>query len=109
MTLLPMVERELRVAARRGGTYWNRLLTPAMLGALLVGKVMLQPLGTGFAPSGVEVFQTLATLAFVLCVLEGVWKTADCLSMERREGTLGHADSLLLCLFGHQRDRDRAT
>src|SRR5882724_6366533 len=89
MTLLPMVERELRVAARRGGTYWNRLLTPVVLGALLVGKAVLQPVATGFAPSGLAVFETLAALAFLFCVLEGVWKTADCVSAERREGTLG--------------------
>ncbi len=34
MNLLPLVERELRVAARRKGTYWTRF--GAVLGVLVV-------------------------------------------------------------------------
>ena len=34
MIFLPIVERELRVASRRRGTYWNRAL--AALSAILV-------------------------------------------------------------------------
>jgi ABC-type transport system involved in cytochrome c biogenesis permease component len=52
MTVLPIVERELRVAARRSSTYWSGLM-------------------------------------FLYCLGHGRRSTADCLSEEKREGTLG--------------------
>ena len=35
MTFLPIVERELRVAARKGGTYWTRVIAAALAMTLL--------------------------------------------------------------------------
>jgi ABC-type transport system involved in multi-copper enzyme maturation permease subunit len=89
MSLPPIVERELRVAARRVGTYRNRMLTPALLALAMIGRVLLVTVPPSRPQWGKAVFQTLTSLALVFCVLEGVRKTADCLSAERREGTLG--------------------
>ena len=61
MTFLPIVERELRVAARRRGTYWNRAL--AALSAILVFAGTLWFEGR-MAPKelGKDVFRVLSGL-----------------------------------------------
>src|SRR5205814_3983297 len=38
---------------------------------------------------GQPIFTALAWLLFGFCLIDGVWNTADCLSEEKREGTLG--------------------
>jgi hypothetical protein len=89
MTFLPIVERELRVAARLTGTYKRRAFVAAIVA--LVSMVMLLVGGFADSPSavGTAMFGTLSYLLLGYCLLEGVRKTADCLSEERREGTLG--------------------
>src|ERR1041384_4232519 len=90
MTFLPVVDRELRVAARRRGFYWTRLLF-AVVCAGIVGLVLLFAWtvrsGTSGIGSGLFYFLTLLALGFSL--LTGVFLTADCLSEEKREGTIG--------------------
>lgn len=88
MTFLPIVERELRVAARRRGTYWNR--ATAALAAILVFAGTLWFEGQ-IAPKelGQHVFYVLAGLFLFSSLVAGVRYTADCLSEEKREGTLG--------------------
>jgi ABC-type transport system involved in multi-copper enzyme maturation permease subunit len=89
MIFLPIVERELRVAARRPGTYWARFqsalaaLVPA--GFLLAGPVPF----ASRTQQGAQMFQILTFLAFIYALLAAVRLTADCLSAEKREGTLG--------------------
>ena len=90
MTLLPIVERELRVAARRPVTYWTRLGF-AMVGAGIVGLALLfaavaQTVATRI---GAGLFYFLSLLALGFSAFAGVFLTADCLSEEKREGTLG--------------------
>src|SRR6266704_2995017 len=89
MTFLPIVERELRVAARRKNTFWTRMAVA--LGAVLIAGWAL--LTTRFLPvpvnAGTMLFSSLSGLAFVYCLLGGILKTTDCLSEEKREGTLG--------------------
>src|SRR5437867_5360657 len=90
MTLLPIVERELRVAARRPVTYWTRLGF-AMVGAGIVGLALLfaavaQTVATRI---GAGLFYSLSLLALGFSAFAGVFLTADCLSEEKREGTLG--------------------
>ena len=90
MIFLPIVGRELRVAARRTGTYRTRLW--AALGAmLLAGWKALDLAWKGASPvtQGQSLFYTLASLAFVYCLFIGARTTADCVSEEKREGTLG--------------------
>jgi ABC-type transport system involved in multi-copper enzyme maturation permease subunit len=85
---LPIVERELRVTARRRGTHWVRLLVA--LGAILTGIVVfLANLGKPPHLLGQNIFAGLSMLCMVNCVLSGRTWTADCLSEEKREGTLG--------------------
>src|ERR1039458_6018520 len=88
MTFLPIVERELRVAARSGATYWVRFTIP-LAGMLFCLPQLLWtgPMGTS-ATLGPGLLNGLVSAAFLLscgaCLL-----TADVISSERREGTLG--------------------
>ncbi|HYV30938.1 MAG TPA: ABC transporter permease [Candidatus Binatia bacterium] len=89
MTYLPIVGRELRVAARRGGTYWSRFYV--VLAALVpTGFLLADPFQfPSAAKMGAQTFHVLAFMAFVSVLLAAVRLTADCLSSEKREGTLG--------------------
>jgi ABC-type transport system involved in cytochrome c biogenesis permease component len=87
MTFLPVVERELRVAARRRGTYWSRLAA-AVIGWAVAAWVLTAASAAG-AQTGAVVFNVLAALVFVYAALAGLLATADCLSEEKRDGTLG--------------------
>lgn len=89
MTVLPIVQRELRVAARRRGTYWVRtVMGAAALGA--AGWVILTSYPWFSAQeAGQAVLATLSGLVFLYCLLAGLRATADSLSSEKREGTLG--------------------
>ena len=89
MTFLPIVERELRVRARLKSTHRLRLIA-AGLAILIVGGLLLLSAGRGSGGSfGAGTFYTLAGLVFAYCLLEGLRNTADCLSEEKRAGTLG--------------------
>jgi ABC-type transport system involved in cytochrome c biogenesis permease component len=86
---LPIIERELRVAARQRKTWLRRVLTTAV--ALVVFCFMLLAVGQwrNLSYLGRELFQTLSVLGTIYALLAGPLSTADCLSRERREGTLG--------------------
>jgi len=89
MRLLPVVERELRVAVRRRSTYWTRLAAAGL--AILLSSGMLvfwTDFHTG-ASQGKSLFQSLAVIALAFCLGAGPLFTADLLSQEKREGTLG--------------------
>lgn len=88
MTLLPIVARELRVAARRRGAHWNRVVA-ALLALALCASIYAMVARQGIAELGLVLFVSLAWLAFVFCTLAGARLTADTISEERREGTLG--------------------
>jgi hypothetical protein len=89
MSFLPIVAREMRVSARKASTYWVRFAAAAL--ALAMGGytfMVLQIAGVGnFA--GQMLFGGLIGLIWIYAVLGGVFKTADALSEEKREGTLG--------------------
>src|SRR5438874_2123824 len=88
MTFLPIVERELIEASRRRGTHWIRLLAAAAglgLGALVLLNMRAAPP----AELGMDLFRVLAGASYFYCLFVGVFRTADCLSEEKREGTLG--------------------
>jgi ABC-type transport system involved in cytochrome c biogenesis permease component len=84
MTALPVIARELRAESRKPFTYWLRVL-----GAGLLWVVVLLSWGDGPSNRGDRLFQTLhAALFFSIWVFVPL-VTADCISRERREGTLG--------------------
>ena len=90
MTFLPIVERELRLASRRGRTYWMRLAAAFVAAVTALG--ILSPSLRGLQSptvSGANIFLVLSVGAFPLCLLGGTFITADCMSEEKREGTLG--------------------
>ena len=88
MTFLPVVARELRVAARRRSTYWVR--TGAALLVMGMGTwvyLMFESENSKDLP--LLLFGVLGFAAVLHCWLSGVRSTADCLSQEKREGTFG--------------------
>ena len=88
MTFLPIVARELRVASRRRSTYWVR--TGATLVVILLGTWLFLVVQND-RPRQVSIylFGTLTGSAIFYSLLTGVLATTDCLSEEKREGTLG--------------------
>ncbi|MCF7763810.1 MAG: ABC transporter permease [Verrucomicrobia bacterium] len=88
MTFLPIVERELRIASRRNGTYRLRLISALIcLGVTAWRLVSLDQLAQ--SRQGHSLFLLMVTLAFIYCLFAGLALTADCLSQEKRDGTLG--------------------
>ena len=88
MTFLPIVERELRAAARRRGTYWLRLVA-ALVGLVIGAWILLLPWWRQPSVVGPALFYALSITGFVYGLLAGLFATADSLSEEKREGTLG--------------------
>ncbi len=88
MNFLPIATRELTVAARRKSTYHIRLWSA--VAAILVAATLLIFFEIDSKMiSGSTVFLILSSYALGLCLLAGSFLTADCLSEEKREGTLG--------------------
>ena len=88
MTFLPIVERELRVMARQRNAYWLRFGAAAGALALWVFVLMVSRSAT-ITETAQAIFFTISIASLVFAMLAGVFLTADCLSEERREGTLG--------------------
>lgn len=89
MTFLPIVARELRVTARKPGTYWIRFAAAAL--ALIIcawSFLFVSRMGMG-KEAGQMLFSGATGLAWFYAVIGGIFKTADALSEEKREGTLG--------------------
>jgi len=89
MTILPIVVRELRVASRRRSTYWLR--AGAALLVIIVGTWIFLMLRQETSPAELSsiLFGVLTGGAVLYCLLSGIRSTSDCLSQEKREGTLG--------------------
>ena len=86
MTVLPVIVRELRASARQPFTYSLRVLGAAAL--LLTG--VLFGVRYGFEPTlGRRLFTALHCTLFTAIWVLVPMLTADCISRERREGTLG--------------------
>lgn len=89
MTALPIVGRELLVAARRPWTWWLRV---AVAGLALAAAGLMVGMGhSWWGPQqiGEQIFYAvgIATMGFAFAA--GPFVTADAISSERREGTLG--------------------
>jgi ABC-type transport system involved in multi-copper enzyme maturation permease subunit len=90
MDSLPIIERELRRLSRRPMTYRVRSGT-GLMGALTALGALTVSVSVGSSPAGLgrNLFSTLTFLALGFSLLAGPVLTADCLSEEKRLGTLG--------------------
>jgi hypothetical protein len=86
VTFLPIVQRELAVAARRISTYRQRLGIGALATSAVFMLTCFVPLGRA---SGTRTFYFISFGAFALCVLEALRSTVESVARERREQTLG--------------------
>src|SRR6266446_1564749 len=90
MTVLPVVARELRIAARKRSNFWLRVA--AALGGLILGSgfmALSTVRGVGAATMGGVLFGVLTWLGLAAALSAGLFFTSDCLSEEKREGTIG--------------------
>src|SRR6266567_2109859 len=86
MPLMPVIVREMRVSARYAFTYYLRSLGAA---ALLVTSLLFG-LEYGFSPNqGDRLFGSLHLTLFLSIWIIVPLLTADCISREKRDGTLG--------------------
>jgi ABC-type Na+ efflux pump permease subunit len=88
MTFLPIAARELRMSSRRWVTYWVR--SGAALALVILGTAAFGLM----SPDSQEnrsrsIFAVLTGTAVLYAFIAGIRDTADCLSSEKREGTLG--------------------
>lgn len=92
MIFLPIVQRELRVAARKRGTFWSRLVAALVAIVIGCGFFILTSVGSSFfgaASLGRGLFLVLTWLSLMATLSAGLFFTADCLSEEKRQGTMG--------------------
>jgi len=91
VTFLPIVERELRVASRKRSTFWVRIIAALTALVISAGFLILSRIGWGLgaATMGKALFSTLTWLTLAAALSAGLFFTSDCLSEEKREGTLG--------------------
>lgn len=89
MTLLPIVERELRVASRKWGTYLLRISCAAAAIAIATFVFFGTSLYSSPAQTGSQMFLVEAWFLFVFALSMGIRVTSDSISVEKRDGTLG--------------------
>lgn len=80
---LPILHRELLVASRKPTIQWVRLVP-----GICAFVVVLLLIGFPGTEPGLFLFQFLSTFLFGYALLSGLIFTADCISSERRAGTL---------------------
>ncbi|HVM51335.1 MAG TPA: ABC transporter permease [Candidatus Acidoferrum sp.] len=88
MRFLSIADRELRSAARQKATYRARWLTAVVFLGLFF---WLMWVFDGFTSRRVapRIFSLYSFLIFLYCLFLATARTGDCLSVEKREGTLG--------------------
>ncbi|HEX7860766.1 MAG TPA: hypothetical protein VF773_10595 [Verrucomicrobiae bacterium] len=85
--LLPVVQRELLVSSRQRMTFYWRMLSAGVQLPIFAALYGLHLDNRAF--SGSHILLAMSTFVFVEAMLAGVRFTSDCLSEEKREGTLG--------------------
>ena len=88
MIVWPVLEREPRMRARQGTFYWSRCVAAAVASLLAVYSAGNFGGILSSAAVGSATFATLSWLGLLLA-FAAFAVTADCLSVERRQGTLG--------------------
>src|SRR3954468_10998109 len=89
MIFLPIVDRELRVRARLKSTFRFRIAGALVSVGIVVFLLVTTSAFTNPGAMGKTMFNILSWLIFPWCLFEGTRNTADCLSEEKRGGTLG--------------------
>ena len=89
MVVLPVVERELRVAARGRAAYRVRFYAVMVMLGVFIWILKTSGLDPNSSQFGEMVMQNMLIPAFFFSLLIGMIATADCVSSEKREGTLG--------------------
>jgi ABC-type transport system involved in cytochrome c biogenesis permease component len=87
MNAVAVIGRELRAESRRPGNYWLRVLAAG--GLMLVFASLVITWQDDAAYLGRTLFRTLHQTTLFACWILTPLMTADCISRERREGTLG--------------------
>ncbi len=88
ITMLPIARRELRVQSRQSKTYYGRLRA-AVLGLILIANILFFQSHGNLNPSQVRsAFILLMVVGFIYAMVGGARLTTDCLSEEKRNGTL---------------------
>lgn len=86
--MLPIVQRELQVAARNPKLYAWRIRAGLLVFLVATGLILSSSVRVSAGTAG-GVFQVLSFLALLICLLEGTRRCADSISEEKRQGTLG--------------------
>lgn len=89
MNFLPVLGRELRVMARSSRLYRGRFMTALLAIGIVTWIWMTMGTVGNSAQRAQQIFGALSTFAFIYCLLLGGYVTADSISEEKREGTLG--------------------
>ena len=90
MIQLPIVERELRLSARRSATHWGRVGAGVAAIGLAMWSIYAHPDSPAMANrAGRATFVTLALVATLSTVTTAMRLTAPSIATEKREGTLG--------------------
>jgi ABC-type transport system involved in multi-copper enzyme maturation permease subunit len=88
LVFLPIVARELRVAARRPRTYFGRMMAVAIWVVIAADAVFVSS-KTGMSKlDGLALFSILSASLFAFSLFSA-WAGIDSISVEKREGTIG--------------------
>lgn len=89
MSVLPIIERELRLGSRKPRTYVSRVIFAMFASITALG--IISPAFSGFSSLtvlGAPLFGVISIVGFACCLLAGAFVTSDALSQERRERSL---------------------
>ncbi len=90
MSFLPIVNRELLEASKRKSTFNLRLIAALISLAVIIYLYTFSEIGNFNSVNlGRNILVVLSSISFTYCLLAGVFCTSDCLSSERRHGTMG--------------------
>jgi hypothetical protein len=87
VNFLPIVSRELRVVSRKSWMYWVRVIFA--LAGVIAALLMFFEGPTSRIARGEPMLWVLSAVTMVMAIFCGGLLTADCISSEKREDTLG--------------------
>lgn len=89
MNWFPIVQRELLVAARSRRQFRLRMLVTVGGSVVCFVTMLLWSIHARRGGGGGFLFASLSSVFWLVCLASGIFLTADCISREKREGTLG--------------------